>query len=137
MAKITYSDKANLNVLASINAENKISDTDMNEIKTVVNNNWDAVEDFTNLKAQKVDFSITPSGGTTAIGAGSASVDISSLNANVILGLTFVAQYNYLVCGCATDFTTNPAPSSLTLYGYRLTGKYTSAMSCSVIITYM
>lgn len=137
MALITYTDKANLNSLSTVNAENKVSDTDMNEIKQVVNDNWNAVKDFLNVKAVKVDFSITPSGGTTTIGAGSTSVDISSLNANVILGLTFDVPYSYLVCGCATDFTTNPAPSSLAIYGYRLTGKYTSAMSASVIITYM
>ena len=41
MAKITYTNKANLNSLSSINAENKVSDTDMNEIKSVVNDNYD------------------------------------------------------------------------------------------------
>lgn len=40
MALITYTDKANLNSLSTINAENKISDADMNEIKSVVNGNY-------------------------------------------------------------------------------------------------
>lgn len=36
---ITYSDKSNINTLSDIPAQNKIQDTDMNQIKSVVNNN--------------------------------------------------------------------------------------------------
>lgn len=39
MAKITYDDKVALNVNQSIADENKVNAADMNEIKTVVNNN--------------------------------------------------------------------------------------------------
>ena len=39
MSKITYTDKVALNENASVNAINKVSASDMNEIKNVVNNN--------------------------------------------------------------------------------------------------
>ena len=44
MAKtITYGDKANLNVLTGVNAVNKVSDTDMNEIKDTVNSTIEGI----------------------------------------------------------------------------------------------
>jgi microcystin-dependent protein len=39
MAKITYDDKNNINTLPSVPDNNKITDTDLNEIKAVVNTN--------------------------------------------------------------------------------------------------
>lgn len=41
--KITYSDKSYINENASVSAINKVQATDMNEIKTVVNNNADLI----------------------------------------------------------------------------------------------
>ena len=48
--KITYGDKSYLNQNADIPATNKVQDTDMNEIKTVVNNNALEVENIQNSK---------------------------------------------------------------------------------------
>lgn len=42
MAKITYADKSYLNENANVPATNKVTDTDMNEIKSVVNSNYDS-----------------------------------------------------------------------------------------------
>ena len=53
MAKITYTDKANLNSLPTVNAENKVSDSDMNEIKASVNDLYDFVN--TNLVRTSID----------------------------------------------------------------------------------
>ena len=53
MAKITYTDKANLNSLSTVNAENKVSDSDMNEIKASVNDLYDFVN--TNLVRTSID----------------------------------------------------------------------------------
>lgn len=50
MAKLTYANKAALNENPSIAAQNKITDDDINEIKTVVNENDDNVGDLTTLK---------------------------------------------------------------------------------------
>ena len=49
MAQITYADKSYLNENASVPAINKVQDTDMNEIKTVVNTNDTNVGDLTTL----------------------------------------------------------------------------------------
>jgi hypothetical protein len=44
LTKITYATKTALNPQPSISAENKVTDADMNEIKTVVNNAIDQVD---------------------------------------------------------------------------------------------
>lgn len=49
MAQITYADKTAINVNPDVAATNKISDADMNEIKTVVNTNDTNVGDLSNL----------------------------------------------------------------------------------------
>lgn len=49
MAQITYADKTYLNENASIPANNKVQDVDMNEIKSVVNTNDNNVGDLTTL----------------------------------------------------------------------------------------
>lgn len=45
---ITYGDKSYLNELPDIPATNKVQDTDMNEIKSVVNNNANELNDVIN-----------------------------------------------------------------------------------------
>lgn len=89
---------------------------------------------YAKVKTAKFSFSIIPSGGSTTVGIGSTSVDISSLNAEEILGVTFTNGFNYLVCGTDTDLTSNP--TTLNVYGYRLGGKMTSAVAGSVIVMY-
>lgn len=49
ITKITYTDKQQLNANASIADVNKVKATDMNEIKTVANNNADNIGDLTTL----------------------------------------------------------------------------------------
>lgn len=49
MAKITYENKEFLNKNESIADKNKVNDTDLNEIKEVVNGNDDNIGDLTNL----------------------------------------------------------------------------------------
>lgn len=44
MAKITYNDKVSLNPQPSVANENKVSDADMNEIKTSVNDAYDIID---------------------------------------------------------------------------------------------
>lgn len=48
MSQITYQDKSNINT-STAPPQNKISDTDMNEIKSVVNGNDTLMGDLTNL----------------------------------------------------------------------------------------
>lgn len=49
MAQITYADKTTMNSNSSIPAINKCQASDMNEIKSVVNNNYSEVGDITTL----------------------------------------------------------------------------------------
>ena len=61
---ITYGDKSYLNQNADIPATNKVQDTDMNEIKSVVNNN---ANELINLQANILYNSTTPNNGTVAL----------------------------------------------------------------------
>lgn len=85
------------------------------------------------VKTEKFNFSLIPSSGSS-IGTGSTTLDISSLNATEILGVTFNNGHNWLICGTNTDLTTNP--SSLDIYGYRLNGTLTTAVLGSVVVMY-
>ena len=64
MAKITYDNKSYLNQNGSVPNVNKVNDTDMNEIKTVVNTNYDAMIDELYYKANDT-FEVGSSGGAT------------------------------------------------------------------------
>lgn len=46
MALITYANKSTMNENASVPAVNKVQASDMNEIKSVVNSNWNALGDY-------------------------------------------------------------------------------------------
>ena len=52
MTKITYEDKEFLNKNESIADKNKVNDTDLNEIKNVVNENDDSVGNLSNLNTE-------------------------------------------------------------------------------------
>ena len=49
MAQITYADKSAMNVNSSVPNVNKVNASDMNEIKSVVNGNYNEVGNITNL----------------------------------------------------------------------------------------
>lgn len=49
ITKITYSNKVNINANSSVADINKVNDSDMNQIKTVVNTNADNLGDVANL----------------------------------------------------------------------------------------
>lgn len=55
MAQITYADKVALNVNPEIAAINKVQDTDMNEIKQVVNDNYNNTIQITNTEPTDSD----------------------------------------------------------------------------------
>lgn len=62
MAKITYEDKEFLNKNESIADKNKVNDTDLNQIKEIVNNNFDEFDLKNNILTAKLSsetFSIT------------------------------------------------------------------------------
>lgn len=55
MAKITYEDKEFLNKNENIADKNKVNDTDLNQIKEVVNGNDDKIGDLSNLNTINKD----------------------------------------------------------------------------------
>ena len=58
MGQITYADKVALNVNPEIAAINKVQDTDMNEIKKVVNENYNNTIQITNTQPSDSDWKI-------------------------------------------------------------------------------
>lgn len=89
-----------------------------------------------NEKIKISDFiiSITPSTARGNSGYGETILDISSLNANKILNIAFHSSSSFLLWGTTTDISNNP--SSISIYGYRLAGTYTNAVSTKIRILY-
>lgn len=81
MAKITWTDKTALNPQPSIARENKCTDADLNEIKSVVNTNDDNVGDITTLtttdKSSIVNAVNELATGWTLLGTETGNTDIS------------------------------------------------------------
>lgn len=89
MAKITYQDKAFLNENSQISSVNKVQDTDLNEIKNVVNENDDIftqlLENFNSLfKFQNVNQQVTIGGNGNV---GSPIANINTPEGYTILGI--------------------------------------------------
>lgn len=157
--KITYTDKQQLNTNSSIQDINKVKATDMNEIKTVVNDNADLQGDLTNLETTEqssivsainevgyyqpgetltftdmVEAGFLTTGKTQAI----FTITLPKSMANVSVSVTdFVAQIrnnNNYILGTGT---TKSSPSSLGItkvsdYHLRLTVNLASATSGAV-----
>ena len=82
MAQITYADKSTMNENSSIPATNKCQASDMNEIKSVVNGNYNEVGNITNL---------TTTNKTNIVDA------VNEVNSNVAL------SSNYIVAGMSSS----------------------------------
>lgn len=93
---ITYDDKSYLNQNSSIADVNKVSDTDMNEIKSVVNNNANEITNVINNMA----FS------TTEVKTNEVWIDGRPIYKTVISGATTTSGEQV---GIATNFTTAQA----------------------------
>ena len=88
--KITYDNKVSL-ITSTLPAENKITDTDMNQIKTAVNNNADLLDDV-----------------AIAVGVISPSIAVTSDSKTLTIGALTTASGNmtltktgYMPCGVA------------------------------------
>lgn len=105
MSKITYANKVAINENAEIPNINKITDDDMNEIKTVVNNNDDIVTNATTYSTTETVVGTWTDGKPIYrkiiienVSNGSSSSDISNLNIKEICYCASVCyrkgQYN-------------------------------------------
>lgn len=86
------------------------------------------------IKKAVFSTSVSPSTSRGSAGYGETSLDISSLNAQEILSVTFAGTSSHMLWGCGTDISS--APTTLAIYGFRITGAYAGNMSVKVIVLY-
>lgn len=136
MALITYQDKVTMNENPSISAINKVQASDMNEIKNVVNGNW-------NELAKTIGTIGTASGSFTIgnIGIEWGTVSITPENGYGSVNINLVNQYSVapLAMACAgsgTSQITNVGTFnvSTTRISVFLTGSTTTARTCRYLV---
>lgn len=126
---MSYSKQTWTNNVSSID-ENK-----MNHIENGIYNNSTEIEEIKNkIKTSTFTINVIPSTARGSMGYGETSLDISSLNATNILGLTFHDSSNFMIWGTSTNISTNP--SSLNIYGYRASGTYSESIAAQIQIIY-
>lgn len=86
------------------------------------------------IKTVRIDFTINPSTNRGSMGYGEQTIDISELNVNEIISLTYAGGSNFMLYGCTSNLKGNP--KELSLYGYRTAGTYNANISGVVYITY-
>lgn len=102
MAKITYDDKSYLNQNGSVPNVNKINDSDMNEIKQVVNDNYD---EFTTSQAVSTgSLTVSKSSGSSAISTASYAKfgNVIAINISVYTSASINNNTNIFVGTCNT-----------------------------------
>ena len=91
MAQITYADKSTMNENSSIPATNKCQASDMNEIKSVVNENYNEVGDITTLTTTDKSSVVNAINETSGLLNGLVYTEVVTLASNI----TIKANSNY------------------------------------------
>ena len=106
VSKIQYTNKEQITNIPTIPTKNKCTADDLNEIKTVVNNNADILSDIENLLKNRANYSSNE----TIIGkwedgktlyrkilnrSGAGEIDISSLDADTVM-IDYSHSYTYI-----------------------------------------
>lgn len=129
MSKITYADKISL-VTSPLPDENKVTDSDMNEIKSVVNTNADTLdlvaETGSNTNGTYIKF---PSGVMIC----TKRLTVTGININIEVGSLFRSQ-NITLGNFAQSFASTPVcmitiSSTPAIWGY--VGEHTSLSASS------
>lgn len=123
MSKITYANKVAINENAEISDINKITDSDMNEIKTVVNNNDDIV---TNATTYSTDEKVIGTWINKPLYRKVFTGDVSSSIEHGLTNVSFVNSYGYMMSGGGA-FVPLPSvrPTNAGYYiGYYVTNQY-------------
>lgn len=141
MALITYQDKVTMNENPSISAINKVQAADMNEIKNVVNGNWDAIAKTIGTIA---DISGSFTIGNIGVEWGVVSVAPTSGSSPNYYGTTvvnFVNNYTYaplMMANLGAGYTTvsNVATISVgnTSGSVWMTASATTARNCRYLV---
>ena len=91
MAQITYADKSTMNVNSSIPDINKVNASDMNEIKSVVNGNYNEVGNITTLTTTDKSSVVNAINETSGLLNGLVYTEVVTLASNI----TIKANSNY------------------------------------------
>lgn len=96
----------------------------------------EGIKQLSDAEVKKAVYTVTISPTTSrgSAGYGETSLDISSLNAQEILSVTFANSSTHVLWGCGTNITR--VPTSLAIYGYRIAGTYTGNIGANVIVLY-
>lgn len=103
------------------------------ELKSLQDELEDKIEKG-DVKAKDFSISVTPSTSRGSTGYGTTNVDISSINATEIIGVVFHGSSNHMVWGLSSDIKNNP--SSLEVYGYRISGTYSNTVGATMRVLY-
>ncbi len=87
------------------------------------------------IKTARLEFFIIPNTSRGSMGYGEKVVDISGLNANEIISLTYAGGSNFMLYGCTSNLKDNP--KQLNLYGYRTAGAWNGNVFGIVYIAYV
>ena len=131
MKTITYNDKVALNENPSISAENKISDDDMNEIKTAVNQhaNRDFIAAYASADGSSSSaFGVVAVNMNTTIGQVGTGLTLSGGNVVVGSGISKVK-----VCGTLVGNFSNSHSSNTLAAGIRLMHNGSGISSATIL----
>lgn len=129
--------------MQKVNFENKpstntpINATNLNQVQTNVENEFTVVRgeiDTQKVKYTDIYFTLVPStANAKGIGTGTITIDLSSLNATELIDVSF----NYASGNAVFVLKSNLSnPSSIEVYGYRLSGTSTSTIGARARILY-
>ena len=105
MAQITYADKSTMNENSSIPAINKCQASDMNEIKSVVNGNYNEVGNITNLTTTDKSSVVNAINETSGLLNGLVYTEVVNLTTNLSVNANSnTATANYTLTP-RTDYT--------------------------------
>ena len=109
MAKITYEDKEFLNKNENIADKNKVNDTDLNEIKNVVNENDDSIGNLSNLSTEDKSSIVNSINELTKKGVFNLwSGDVTSSNTAINLNDNYT-NYDFIVVISRNDYAATPS----------------------------
>lgn len=126
-----------------INFENKpstntpINATNLNQVQTNVENEFTVVRgeiDTQKVKYADIYFTLIPNvANALGIGTNNATINLSNLNATELLDVSFNQASGNAVFVLKSNLSN---PSSIEVYGYRLSGKSSSAIGARARILY-
>lgn len=121
---ITFENKQYLNQNADIPAINKVQDTDMNEIKAVVNNNANNIGDLTNLETSDTSSLVNAINSNLPVilydnstGTDSSTITLNDVASNYSMIKIYFGEASDNKLGIASQSIYNPNGKYINLFG--------------------